>query len=251
MDYYREHYGLKGWRKSKLWRSSLKSSLRSAGKACVSTSKYKAGGISTQLGEYLPLAGELDEKVEKSYLGLYQSAAFGIKFLAVLKALSYYQEMIKKHIEMIERRLLKGETIPSAEKVFSIFEPHTQWISKGKQNKKVELGHKILIATDQQHFIVHHQVIEGIADAALIIPLADKVLSKYENIDNLSLDKGFYSKENKDLLSLEIPNLVMPKKCKLNAGEKEEESHKKFKKLRNLHIAVESNIIQLEHKAVT
>jgi IS5 family transposase len=250
MDYCREHYGLKGWRKSKFWRSSLKSSLRSTGKACVSTSKSKDTVVRSRVDEYLRLAREVDEKIAESCLELYNSPAFGLKLLAVLEALSYYQGMIKKHIDLIERRLLKGETIPSAEKLFSIFEPHTEWISKGKQNKKTELGHKVLIATDQHHFILHHQVIEGKADAALTIPLADSLLSKYKNIDSLSLDKGFYSKENKDLLSLEIPNLVMPKKGKLNAWEKEEESQKKFKKLRNLHSAVESNINQLEHNGL-
>jgi len=250
MERCREDYGLKGWRKSKSWRSSLKSCLRSTSKACVSTSKHKAGAIIARVGEYLRLARELDEKIAESALDLYNSAAFDIKLLALLQALSYYQEMIKKHIDLIERRLLKGETIPSAEKLFSIFEPHTEWISKGKQNKKVELGHKVLIATDQHHFILHHQVIEGMADAALTVPLADTLLSTYKNIESLSVDKGFYSKENKELLSLFIPQLVMPKKGKLNAGEKEEESAKKFKKLRNLHSAVESNINQLEHNGL-
>jgi IS5 family transposase len=250
MDYCREHYGLKGWRKSKFWRSGLKSSLRSAGKACVSTSKQKAAAVTARVTEYLRQARELEEKIAQSCHELYDPAAFDIKLFALLQGLSYYQEMIRKHIDLVERRLLKGEMIPAAEKVFSIFEPHTEWISKGKQNKKVELGHKVLIATDQHHFIVHHQVIEGKADAALTIPLADALLSKYKNINSLSLDKGFYSKENKELLSLEIPHLVMPKKGKPNAIEKEEESQKRFKKLRNLHSAVESNINQLEHNGL-
>jgi IS5 family transposase len=250
MEYCREHYGLQGWRKAKFWRSSLKSCLRSAGKACASSSKYKDNAVRYRVDEYLRLAVELDEKIAESCLWLYQSAAFDIKLFALLQGLSYYQEMIKKHIDLVERRLLKGETIPTIEKVFSIFEPHTEWISKGKQNKKVELGHKLLIATDQYHFILHHQVIEGKADAALTVPLADTLLSKYKNIESLSLDKGFYSKENKELLSLVIPQVVMPKKGKLNAREKEEESEKGFKKLRNLHSAVESNINQLEHNGL-
>lgn len=250
MDYCREHYGLQGWRKSKFWRSSLKSCLRSAGKACASSSKYKDNAVKVRVDEYLRLAAELNEKIAESSRWLYQSAAFDIKLFALLQALSYYQEMIKKHINLVERRLLKGETIPAIEKVFSIFEPHTEWISKGKQNKKVELGHKLLIATDQYHFILHHQVIEGKADAALTVPLADTLLSKYKNIESLSLDKGFYSKEHKELLALAIPRLVMPKKGKLNAHEKEQESEKGFKKLRNLHSAVESNINQLEHNGL-
>jgi IS5 family transposase len=250
MDYCRDHYGLKGWRNSKSRRSSLKSCLRSAGKACASTSKNKDNAVRSHVGEYLRLASELDEKIAESCLTLDGLAAFDAKLFAILTALSYYQEMIKKHIDLVDRRLLKWEVIPSVEKVFSIFEPHTEWISKGKQNKKVELGHKLLIATDQHHFIVHHQVIEGKADAALTIPLADTLLSKYKNIESLSLDKGFYSKENKELLSLAIPCLVMPKKGKLNKQEKGEESEKKFKKLRNLHSAVESNINQLEHNGL-
>jgi hypothetical protein len=245
-----KHYDLQGWRKHKTWRSSLKSTLRSTSKACASSSKNKEAAIKTQVTEYLGLARGLEEKVADSCQQLYISARFDIKLFAILEGLSYYQEMIKKHINLIDRRLLKGQTIPSAEKVFSIFEPHTEWISKGKQNKKVELGHKILLATDQHHFILHHQVVEGKADVELTVPLTDALLTRYNNIQSLSLDKGFYSKENKELLSLVTPNLVMPKKGKLNAQEKEEESQKKFKKLRNQHSAVESNINQLEHNGL-
>jgi hypothetical protein len=63
-----------------------------------------------------------------------------------------------------------------------------------------------------------------------------------------SFDKGFYSKINKELLSFYISQLVMPKKGKLNLAEKEQESDSKFKKIRNKHSAVESNINELEHR---
>lgn len=250
MTYCINRYELKGWRKLQFWRSGLKSSLRSTGKACASTSKEKNKFIRAQVNGYLRLAREIAQKIAQSSLELYASPLFDVKLFALLEGLSYYQEMIKKHIELIERRLLKGETIPSAEKLFSIFEPHTEWISKGKQNKKVELGHKILVSSDQHHFILHHQVIESKADVELTVPLADTLLSRYGNIESLSLDKGFYSKENKELLSLAIPHLVMPKKGKLNNVEKEQESQKTFRKLRNQHSAVESNINQLEHNGL-
>lgn len=250
MKYCSKHYNLKGWRKCKSWRSSLKSSVRSTGKACSSRSKNKAVLIKAEVEEYLRLASGLNEKLTQSQQQLYSSPLFDEKLLAILQGLSYYQEMISKHIDLIDRRLLKGEKIPSSEKIYSIFEPHTEWISKGKLNKKVELGHKVLVATDQHHFILHHKVVEGKQDVALTIPLADSLLSTYNNIESLSLDKGFYSKENKELLSLSIPKLVMPKKGKLNAKEKEEESEKVFKKLRNIHSGVESNINQLEHNGL-
>lgn len=250
VKYCSKHYKLKGWRKYKCWRSALKSSFRSTGKACSSKSKNKGVLIKAEVEEYLRLARGLNEKLTQSQEQLYSSPLFDENLLVTLQGLSYYQEMISKHIDLIERRLLKGEKIPSSEKIYSIFEPHTEWISKGKLNKKVELGHKVLIATDQHHFILHHKIVEGKQDVALTIPLADSLLSTYNNIESLSLDKGFYSKENKELLSLSIPKLVMPKKGKLNAKEREEESEKGFKKLRNIHSGVESNINQLEHNGL-
>ena len=42
--------------------------------------------------------------------------------------------------DQIERRVLEGETIPASEKIFSVFEEHTRWISKGKAARPVELG---------------------------------------------------------------------------------------------------------------
>ena len=51
-------------------------------------------------------------------------------------------------------------------------------------------------------------------------------------------------------MSLVIPELVMPKKGKLNQSEKQEESTSKFKKGRHRHSAVESNINELEHRGL-
>ena len=77
----------------------------------------------------------------------------------------------------------------------------------------------------------------------------DRLLNKYK-IESVSLDKGFSSKEDKELLSLYIEKVIMPKKGKLNKEEKEEESKPLFKKLKNKHSAVESNINELEHRGL-
>ena len=69
--------------------------------------------------------------------------------LACWERLAYFHAMLDKHLDLVEWRLLKEETIPSHEKVSSLFERHTEWIQKGKQRPNVELGHRLLIATDQ------------------------------------------------------------------------------------------------------
>ncbi|MEJ7684076.1 MAG: hypothetical protein WKG06_40730 [Segetibacter sp.] len=59
------------------------------------------------------------------------------------------------------------------EKIYSIFEEHTEWISKGKLNRNVELGHLVLVTTDQHQFIVDYKVMEKQKDASQISLLCD------------------------------------------------------------------------------
>ena len=64
----------------------------------------------------------------------------------------------KRRIDRVGRRLPDGETIPHDEKVFSIFEPHTRWVSKGKAGVMVELGVPLCIVDDECGFILHHRI---------------------------------------------------------------------------------------------
>jgi hypothetical protein len=157
--------------------------------------------------------------------------------------------MLDKHLDLVERRLLKEETIPAHEKVFSLFEPHTEWIQKGKQRPNVELGHRLLIATDQHQLIQDYDVPVGGADVDQSIPVADRLLGRYGagRLASLSFDKGFARTEDRELLSLYVPVVVMSKRGKKTAAETERERDQKFVALRQQHSAVESEINSLEH----
>ena len=67
-------------------------------------------------------------------------------------------------IDQIRRRVILGEKIHHEEKVFSIFEPHTEWISKGKAGVPVELGVKVCIMVDQHGFVLLPQVMQNQTD---------------------------------------------------------------------------------------
>jgi len=168
---------------------------------------------------------------------------------AALKALAYFHAMLDKHLDLVERRLLHEETIPPHEKVFSLFEPHTEWIQKGKQRPNVELGHRLLIATDQHQLIQDYDEPVGEAEVDQSVPVADRLLGRYGpgSLASLSFDKGFTRTEDRELLRLYVPLVVMPKRGKKNAAETERESEKRFVALRRAHSAVESEINSLEH----
>ncbi|AYD48734.1 hypothetical protein D6B99_14645 [Arachidicoccus soli] len=131
-----------------------------------------------------------------------------------------------------------------------MFEEHTEWLAKWKQNKKVELGHLLLITTDQYQFIVDYKVMQEQRDAARITSLAQRLAKTLEGkqIASISFDKGFYSKENLATLQQNaVGQIILPKKGKLNQAEKQMQSEKSYKTLRHQHSAVESNINMLEH----
>ena len=81
------------------------------------------------------------------------------------------------------------------------------------------------------------------------IPVADRLLGRYGagSVASISFDKGFTRTADRELLSLYVPEVVMPKRGKKNAAETERESGKRLVALRRQHSAVESEINSLEH----
>ena len=172
------------------------------------------------------------------------------QIIAIIELLNKYKGFVTKFTDQIDRRLLKGEVIPAKEKIFSIFEEHTEWLTKGKLNKKVELGHLLLITTNQYQFIVDYKVMENQRDASQVSSLCERIKSNFagKKIYSHSFDKGIFSKDNQAILQdAAIEQVILPKKGRHSKKDKERESNPTFKKLRKAHSAVESNINMLEH----
>jgi len=238
-------HDLPGWRKFKAWRRQLKACERTASHTVYRGGPNKEARVKRAVREYLAVGRDLSAKVRASLLGLCDQAVDASRW----ERLAYFHAMLDKHLDLVERRLLKEEKIPSHQKVFSLFEPHTEWIQKGKQRPNVELGHRLLIATDQHQLIQDYDVPVGGADVDQSLPLADRLLGRYGvgSLASLSFDKGFTRTEDRELLSLYVPVVVMPKRGKKNAAEMQREKEKRFVALRKRHSAVESEINSLEH----
>jgi len=238
---------ISGWRKSKNWEKQFKGLMREVGKVSSSGGANKEDRLQKVCRRYLLKGKTLSKKIAK----VLRTTDFGgISELMALIELEYYLEMLDKHIDLLDRRILKGEKIPHEEKVFSIFQPFAEFIKKGKMHPNVEIGKKLFVTTDQFNLIVDYQIGEHQADNQLTIPIADRLLAKYNNIQSLSVDKGFSDMKDKELLEAFIPELIMPKRGKRNQKEKEIESSSRFKKLKNAHSAIESNINELEHRGL-
>jgi hypothetical protein len=180
-----------------------------------------------------------------------------IEILRELKILSLSQDLrlsiveryirhAERQIDQIRRRVVLDEKIPHGEKVFSIFELHTEWISKGKAGVPQELGLKVCVLKDQYGFILHHRVLEQQTDDKVAVAMAQGAKDRFENLAGCSFDKGFYSPENKRQLPNILDNVVLPKKGRLSAKDKQIEQCEEFVDCRRKHSAVESSINALE-----
>ena len=238
-------YTLPGWRKFKAWRRQLKNLQRATSQIVYRGGANKEARVKSAVREYLAAGRARSAKVRQSLLELCDLSVDATRW----EKLASFHAMLDKHLDLVERRLLNEEPIPAHEKVFSIFEPHTEWIQKGKPRPNVELGHKFLRATDQWQMIQDYAVWLKAAEVDQSIPVTDRLLGRYGagSVASVSFAKGFTRAADRELLSLYVPEVVMPKRGKKNAAETERESGKNFRALRKRHSAVESEINSLEH----
>ena len=243
-----EEYGVSGWRKATSWKKQVKSAQRMCEKTAGSGGAHKAQRVQSAARAYLDIAGALEEKVNASIITL-RGKPLTLQERLRLDEADYFHTHLIRHMDLLERRLMGGETIPHEEKVFSLFEEHTELIKKGKAMPPVEFGHRLLISTEQHGLIVDYKVMGCGSESAEVVPNADRLLQRFGegNIQSISYDKGFSSAADRELLELYIPEVIMPKKGRKSQADEERETTKRWKKLRDRHSAVESNINSLEH----
>ena len=242
-----ENRNLGGWRKSAFWKKQIKMAKRACERIISKGGPNKAERMRKAAQSYLTKTYVLEEKINESVIEL-NGQPLGILELNTLTEIKHFHEMLIKHIDLVDRRLVKEETIAHEEKVFSLFEPHTELIKKGKTMPPVEFGHRFLVTTDQYQLVIDYKVMEGGSEGAEIVPVVDRLLYRFgeDSLASLSTDKGFSSKEDRELLELFIDDVMMPKKGKKNAEDTERERAPRWLKLKDKHSEVESNINSLE-----
>jgi len=167
--------------------------------------------------------------------------------------LHLHMDYTELFINQISRRVLNGETIAADEKVYSIFEPHTEWICKGKAGVRQELGVKVCIVEDQFGFILNHRIMYKEQDKDIAFDMTRDTQKLFPALRSISFDKGFYSKKDNDgnnnQSNIETLNVTahLPVKGRRNKEAQGRESSTDFIAARKQHPAVESAINALEN----
>jgi IS5 family transposase len=140
-----------------------------------------------------------------------------VELQAVAAELEGFLPAMAMTVEQARRRVVEGETVPAAERVFSIFEPHTELIKRGRRQKPVEFGHAVLLCQTPEKFITDYEVFE---ERPADCRLTGSVIDRHEKLfgaapEVLAADKGFCpDAEEYARLEERIDTLAIPRRMR-------------------------------------
>jgi len=144
----------------------------------------------------------------------YRSSS-NLELSAVALELQAYLPSMRTVAATARRANVDGETVPASDRVFSLFEPHTELIMRGRRQKPVEFGHKVLLCETAEKFITDYEVYEKQQpDPDLTQPVIERHEKLFgERPKVLAADKGFCPEKSKyEELAKLVANLAIPRR---------------------------------------
>lgn len=168
--------------------------------------------------------------------------------MASYQELDHYLTMTAVAIDQCERRVLKGEKVPVAEKIVSIFEEHTDIIKRGKSQSPTEFGHKVLITNGKSGLVTQYEIFHGNpSDSEMLSGTLAQHQQQYGHAPhNLCGDRRFFSQDNEDLAYRNhVKKVSICKPGYRSKARQEIEKQSWFKKLQRFRAGIEGIISAL------
>jgi transposase, IS5 family len=157
-----------------------------------------------QTATYRELIGIAEEVIESARAALRQTRKARSKGMITDLAIAETRKEIEHFCGLGDRvidqsrRRVNGEQVPTVEKLYSIFEPHTDLIKRGKVQSPIEFGHKVFLAESARGLITQYDVLDGnpIDEQQVVISLV-RHRQTFGDVPKLyGSDRGFFSEKN-------------------------------------------------------
>ena len=159
--------------------------------------------------------------------------------------LEHYLPLGRQVLDQAQRRVLFGEIVPATEKLYSIFEPHTELLKRGKAGKPIEFGHMVLLQQVEGKYITDYEVFLRKPNEPTLV---DPALESHRDLFGaapieLSADKGFYENMEKiDRLGETIGVVSIGKKGRRTEKEARRERSTAFRAAQRFRAGIEGSI---------
>ncbi|MCY4170134.1 MAG: hypothetical protein OXF08_00870 [Bacteroidetes bacterium] len=164
-----------------------------------------------------------------------------------------YLDYIALFSDQIIRRVINNETIPTQEKIYSIYKPFTRWIVKGKAGVMCELGVPVAVVEDSYQFVLGYCIEWKGGDIDIAVSLVKDIEEQYPHLKmTCSFDLGFYSPEVRRQLETEtrLETVGMSQRGRLPKKEKARQNTQEYKDAREGHSRIESCMNVLNHRGM-
>jgi IS5 family transposase len=163
----------------------------------------------------------------------------------LVERLEHFVPLVEQGIAQATRRVLHDEQVPAAEKLLSLFEEHTQIITRQKMGKPREFGRKVLIDEVDGGIISRYELLEEISREHPHLPASLEAHQEHFGRAPylLAADRGLYSTENERLAQQAgIKRLVLPKSGHLSHEREQHEKQRWFKRGFRFRAGIEGRI---------
>jgi hypothetical protein len=245
-----ERHGLTGWRQHEHIQKNVRKLVQKTSRASRAKGKGGPERLKKLYRELLDLAKEWLGRAAQLLVSLafqvsdLQQGFVSVSAMPPAMRLHHYLELTRKVCDTARRRVLLGESVPNAEKIFSIFEPQTELIKRGKQAKPIQYGHNVLVIEDGVGFICEYQVVgKGVLDQDLVVPVMKKLQKRVGGkIERASFDRSFHTPKNQQDLAEIVRTPCIASKGQEQGRKQQKEGTVAFRKARQNHPGVESTI---------
>jgi hypothetical protein len=237
-------FDLPGWRQQAHLLKKTRQIVRIIGRQAHSRSRKHKGNVKQSYQILLGRAKKVLDRADELIQTLETECEMDMASIGTLADLQGFMARTRQVCDTAYRRVVLREEVPNSEKLFSIFEPHTQLYKRGKANEPVQFGRLVLIYEDSAGFVVHHHLMSREAQDQDVAVEQTRILQTRVGgkITDLSFDCGFHSPENQKGLQSIIPHLCLPKKGSHQAAEQTQKARVRFRQARKCHAGVESAI---------
>jgi len=205
-----EAYDITGWRQHEHLLKKVKQVARQIARIGARKGAGYKDRLAKQYRKLLVRAESILSRSTQTCETLENDYELDIQTVVQIADIKLFIERTQQVCGTARRRVLEGETVPNEDKLFSIFEPHTQLYRRGKAGQPNQFGRLVLIYEDANGFISHHYVMPRDAqDRDVAVEQTRKLQERLNHrIEEVSLDRGFHSPENQEQLAKVVPNVV-------------------------------------------
>lgn len=242
-----DEIGASGWRQSDHLLKRIKDHVRQISRISASKSPKAKARLAPAYGRLLTRAATILDRAEI----LVQQATnkdSSISVVLLSSQITHWIQLTRQVCDTAHRRVLLGEQVPNCEKLFSLFETHTQLYRRGKAGHPQQFGRLVLVYEDGVGFISHYHLMDRDAsDVDVVVEQTRAAQRKHRGqIETASFDRGFYSADNERQLAQIVEDTCLPPRHPQQYADTLKSGSVSFHQLRQRHPGIESAIGALQ-----